>query len=117
MLEHLKIFFANIPNTITLKHEKYYQTICFTVFKLIGTAIEAETSTNIGRIDAVVKTDDDVFLFEFKLGGTAEETLEQIREREYAAPYRDDTRRITLVGVAFDSQSRNLGQWLTERVK
>ncbi|MEI6387808.1 MAG: hypothetical protein WCQ50_14330 [Spirochaetota bacterium] len=41
LLETLRLFFAKIPNTITLDHEKYYQTIFFTVFKLIGTARKA----------------------------------------------------------------------------
>lgn len=115
MLEQLKVFFANIPNTISLKHEKYYQTIFFTVFKLLGAVIEAETSTNIGRIDALVKTDRDIFLFEFKLNGTAEQALEQIRAHRYAEAYRDDPRRLTLVGVAFDPAERNLGTWRIER--
>jgi len=112
MLAHLKVFFAGVPNTITLDHEKYYQTIFFTVFKLIGAAVEAETSTNTGRIDAVVKTDRAIFIFEFKLHGSAEDALEQIRAKRYAEPYLDDGRRITLVGAAFDPATRNLGRWL-----
>lgn len=116
MLEHLKTFFANIPNTITLKHEKYYQTIFFTVFKLIGAMIEAEVNTNTGRIDAVVKTDKYIYIFEFKLGGTAEEAMQQIHDKQYSAPYRDDSRTIALVGVGFDSEHRNIDTWLTEAV-
>jgi len=114
MLEHLRTFFSGVPNTITLDNEKYYQTIFFTVFKLIGAMIEAETSTNIGRIDAVVKTETDIFIFEFKLHGSAEEAMAQIREKEYAAPYRDDPRTVTLVGAAFNPDTRNLGAWLVE---
>ncbi len=113
MLKHLKVFFAGIPNDITLKHEKYYQTIFFTVFKLIGAVVEAETSTNVGRIDAVVKTDMDIFIFEFKLHGTAQEALDQIRRKQYAQPYLEDDRRITLIGAAFDPDERNIGEWVT----
>ena len=114
MLEHLKTFFHGIPNTITLKHEKYYQSLFFAVFKLIGAAIAAEVATSVGRIDAVVKTKTDIFVFEFKLHGTAEEAMQQIREKQYAAPYRDDPRKVTLVGAAFDPAERNLGRWLIE---
>ncbi|MFZ4615469.1 MAG: PD-(D/E)XK nuclease domain-containing protein [Rectinemataceae bacterium] len=71
LLETFRLFFAKIPNTITLDHEKYYQTIFFTVFKLIGAVVEVEVSTNIGRIDAIVKTTTDIFVFEFKLGGAS----------------------------------------------
>mgnify|MGYP003867893293 CR=1 FL=1 len=117
MLEHLKTFFANIPNTITLAHEKYYQTIFFTVFKLIGAMIEAEVNTNTGRIDAVVKTDKYIYIFEFKLGGTAEEAMQQIYDKQYAAPYRDDARTTTLVGVGFDRENRNIHTWLREKAE
>ncbi len=116
MLETLKLFFTKIPNTITLKHEKYYQTIFYTIFKLIGTAIDAEINTNIGRIDAVVKTKTDIFIFEFKLHGTAAKALKQIHDKRYADPYRDDGRTITLIGAAFDSEKRNLDHWLIEKM-
>jgi hypothetical protein len=109
MLETLRIFFAKIPNDITIANEKYYQTIFFTIFRLIGAMVEVETRTNIGRIDAVVKTKTDIFIFEFKLKGTAKQALDQMREKRGFEPYLDDGRRITLVGVAFSPKSRNLG--------
>ena len=112
MLGHLKVFFAGVPYDITLKHEKYYQTIFFTVFKLIGSVVEAETRTNRGRIDAVVKTPTDIFVFEFKLHGSAQDALDQIRENGYMEPYRDDPRRLTAIGVAFNQDDRNLDQWI-----
>jgi len=115
-LEILKIFFANIPNTISLKHEKYYQTIFFTVFKLIGASIDTEVSTNIGRIDAVVKTETDIYIFEFKLHDTAENALKQIHEKSYAQPYLNDGRPITLIGAAFDETKRNIASWVTENI-
>ena len=114
MLEHLKVFFSGIPNTITLDHEKYYQTIFFTVLKFIGATIDTEVSTNRGRIDAVIRTDSNIFVFEFKLHGTAQEAMDQIRDRGYAVPYLDDPRPVTLVGAAFDPETRNIGEWLTE---
>jgi len=110
MLEALKVFFAKVPNTITIEQEKYYQTIFFCVFTLIGAMTEAEVSTNIGRIDAVVKTASVIFIFEFKLNGTAEEALAQIRQKRYFEPYLDDGRPITLVGVEFSRATRNIGE-------
>ena len=73
--------------------------------------IEAEVSTNIGRIDAVVRTTDHIYIFEFKLHGSAKEALQQIRDKEHAAPYRDDPRKKLLVGVEFSETERNLGDW------
>ena len=114
MLEELKVFFANVPYNITLKNEKYYQTIFFVVFKLIGAFVETEVHTNRGRIDAVVQTDDHIFVMEFKLHDTAENALKQIRDTDYARKYQSDGKSITLVGVGFDAETRNLGEWLVE---
>ena len=103
-----------MPNTISIRHEKYYQTIFFTVFTLIGAMTEAEVSTHIGRIDAVVKTPERIYIFEFKLGGTADEALQQIKDKQYAAPYLDDGRAIVCAGVAFGLEERNLTDWRIE---
>ena len=114
VLELFKVFFSQIPNNITLQYEKYYQTIFFTVFKLIGAMVDTEVNTNTGRIDAVIKTPKDIFIFEFKLHGTTEEAMAQIHQKQYATPYRDDARRITLIGVEFNADERNITNWLIE---
>jgi hypothetical protein len=116
MLDTLKIFFAKVPYDIALDNEKYYQTIFFTVFTLLGARIEAESRTSIGRIDAVVKTKTDIFVFEFKLTGTAKKAMAQIREKRYFERFLDDGRRVTLIGAAFSKKTRNLGRWLIEAV-
>jgi hypothetical protein len=75
--------------------------------------IDVEVSTNIDRIDAVIKTTTAIFIFGFKLSGSAAQALAQIRDKRYAQPYLDDGRRITLVGVAFSRKTRNIGRFLT----
>ena len=99
---------------MVVEKEKYYQTIFFTVFKLVGAMIDAEVKTSLGRIDAVVKTADCIYIFEFKLHGSAEDAMQQIHDKQYAAPYRDDPRKKILVGVEFSETERNLGKWLVE---
>ncbi len=116
MLDTLKGFFSKVPNTITIENEKYYQTIFFTVFTLIGVRVDAEVSTNIGRIDAVVRTSAAIFIFEFKLNGTADEAMAQIHAKRYFEPYLDDGRPITLIGVEFSRQTRNLGEHRVETI-
>jgi hypothetical protein len=76
--------------------------------------IDAEVRTDRGRIDAVAQTADTVYLFEFKLQGTAEEALDQIRTHEYALKYRDCGKRLRRFGVAFDPETRNIGRWVEE---
>lgn len=107
----LDVFFANIPYTIQLAEEKYYQSVFFLIFKLIGFRIEAEVCTNQGRIDAVVETVNYIYLFEFKLNKSATEALEQITDTEYYQKYRLKGKPLTLIGVNFDSGQRKVSEW------
>jgi hypothetical protein len=107
----LQTFFANVPYTIQLKHEKYYQTIFFLIFKLLGLRIDAEVSTNRGRIDAVVELADQLYLFEFKLDQSAADALTQIKTHEYTQKYRHTGKAMTHVGVNFDSATRQITEW------
>ncbi len=108
MLDALSCFFANIPANITVKREKYYQTLFYAVFVLIGARTYAECWTNRGRVDAVVETPCGIYVFEFKLNGTAEEALAQIKEKCYHEKHLRSGKKVTLAGVAFDAEMRNL---------
>ncbi|MFN8492439.1 MAG: AAA family ATPase [Caldilineaceae bacterium] len=112
--ELLQTFFANVPYNIHLKHEKYYQSLFYLIFKLIGLRIDAEVHTNQGRIDAVIETVDRIFLFEFKLDKSATEALQQIRTQEYFRKYQGRGKPMTLIGANFDSAQRKVSEWLTE---
>ena len=108
MLDALSCFFANIPANITVKREKYYQTLFYAVFVLIGARTFAECWTNRGRVDAVVETPCGIYVFEFKLGDTAAAALAQIKEKGYHEKYLRRGKKVTLVGAAFDAEMRNL---------
>ena len=112
--EVLNTFLANIPYDIQIRRERYYQTVFYLIFKLIGLEIDAEVRTSRGRIDAVIELPDRVHLFEFKLEGTAQEALSQIKEREYFVRYREAGKTLTLVGVSFDPQQRSIDDWCIE---
>ena len=108
MLDALSCFFANIPANITVKREKYYQTLFYAVFVLVGARTFAECWTNRGRVDAVVETPCGIYVFEFKLGDTAAAALAQIKEKGYHEKYLRRGKKVTLVGAAFDAEMRNL---------
>ncbi len=108
MLDALSCFFANIPANITVKREKYYQTLFYAVFVLIGARTHAECWTNRGRVDAVVETPRGVYVFEFKLDGTAAAALAQIKAKGYAEKWLRCGKKVTLVGAAFDAGMHNL---------
>lgn len=113
-MTRLQAFFADIPYELNEKTERHYQVIFYLVFKLMGQFVDAEVRSATGRADAVVRTQNHIYIFEFKLNGTAEEALQQINDKGYLIPYMTDERPRTKVGVAFDKATRNIGHYLTE---
>ncbi len=110
----MKSFFDNIPCDIQIESEKYYQTIFFIIFRLIGLFIEAEARTSIGRIDAVAQTEKYIYIFEFKLNRSAAEALKQIHDKEYYQKFLNSGREIILVGAKFSTKKHNIADWKTE---
>ena len=93
--------FASIPYTIKdVPFEHDFQTVIYLVFTLLGQYVHAEVHSARGRADCVAD-------------GTADEALSQIEEKNYAAPYAADSRRLIRVGVSFDSEKRILKDWKT----
>lgn len=112
--EAMSVFFAGIPYDLTGKGgEKIWQTIFYTIFRFIGVAIEVEVETNRGRIDAVIKCPDEIYVIEMKLDQPPEAALAQIESMGYAEQYRDDGRRVTLLGISFSSDKRSVVGWLS----
>ena len=111
----LEAFFAGVPYTTHKKSEATFQSIFYAIFRLLGFNIEAESCTNDGRIDAVVQTEDHIYLFEFKLDKD-DSALSQIKEKEYFKKYLLTPKKITLIGVNFDSEKGQLIDWQTEDV-
>lgn len=111
-LTRLEAFFADIPYELNDRTERHYQVIFYLVFKLMGQFTGAEVRSARGRADAVVKTPKYIYVFEFKLKGTAEEALAQIDEKGYLIPYQADGREVVKVGVEFSAASRNISRWL-----
>jgi hypothetical protein len=108
----LRVFFANIPYDLQISKEKYYQTVFYLIFSLIGLKVEAEVKTNKGRIDAVI-IDKDIYIFEFKFDRDKDQALNQIKDKKYFEKYHGEKKMIYLFGVEFDD--RNVGEWVVEK--
>ena len=116
IMKVFKVFLAAIPYDVQLKSEKYYQTVFFLLFLMLGVYIEAESRTNDGRIDAVAMCGEWVYLFEFKINRDAETALSQIREKEYFRKYQNSGKRIILIGANFNMEARQLDDWKQEEL-
>jgi hypothetical protein len=115
----LKAFFAAIPyNAIKQENrdEQYYQHVFYLLFTLMGQFIDTEVKNNKGRADAIVKTADSIYVFEFKMddNATAEDALAQINSKDYAIPYTADHRQLVKIGVEFSQTEKGVKRWLIE---
>jgi hypothetical protein len=110
-LTRMRSFFADFPYELNTRTERHYQVVFYLIFKLMGEFTQAEVRSARGRADAVVKTADYIYVFEFKLDGSAEAALRQIDGKDYLLPYEADGRKLIKVGVSFDAEERNLGEW------
>lgn len=95
-------------NQLNSQTERHYQVIIYLIFKLMGQFTQAEVHSSRGRADAVVKTPKFVYVFEFKLKGTAGQALQQIEEKGYTLPYAAEGRQVIKVGVEFSAEKRNV---------
>ena len=116
-MQQLTAFFASIPyDAIKKEHrdEQYYQHLFYIVFELMGQFVKTEVKSAQGRADAVVKTADSIYVFEFKMenNATAEEALAQIDRKGYLIPYTVDNRRLVKIGVEFSLEEKGIKRWL-----
>ena len=113
-IDNLQIFFSSIPYDIIKETENYYQTAVHLIFTMIGLDCRSEVRISSGRIDTLVETKNYVYCFEFKLNKTVEEALKQIDKRNYLLPWKNSGKKLFKVGVNFDHEKRNIGEWQAE---
>ncbi len=96
-------------------YEKYYHTMFYLVLRLLGYDVQAEVMTNVGRIDTVISTERYLYVMEFKLGD-AVSALAQIKAKAYHQKYLGMGKQVILVGIGFDVERRNVGDFLMEEL-
>ena len=110
-------FLSSIPYTMRRKdnereHERYFQYTFYLILRLISVyTVYVEKQQSHGRVDCVFETPQYVYIFEFKLDGTADEALRQIEEKGYAREYASDTRPLYKIGASFSSETGTIGEW------
>lgn len=111
----LNSLFASIPYHIFIADvEAYYHSVTFLALSLMGSFVQAEVSQSQGRPDAVIHTDDCIYVMAFKLDEGAEKAMNQIKERGYAKPYLHLGKPVRTVGLNFNSRQKEVDQWREE---
>lgn len=115
--DSMTAFFASIPyeagkDLRALDFETHFQYTFYLILRVLScytTLIEKQNSH--GRADIIVEAKKYIYIFEFKLDGSADEALQQIEDKGYAQPYATDPRPIYKVGVNFSSTTRTIAEW------
>lgn len=121
MIEDFRIgltsFLASIPYTMRRKEnerekERYFHYTFYLIMRLISVyTVYTEKVQSHGRVDCIVETPDYIYIFEFKLDGTAAEAMNQIEEKGYAKEYEADNRTIYKIGAVFSSETGTIEDW------
>ena len=118
--KQLTSFFASIPYTMRRKdteaeRERYFHYTFYLIFRIISTyLVLTEKQQSEGRADCIIETQNDIYIFEFKLDGTARQALDQIEAMGYARPYTSDPRHMHRIGVNFSSKIGTIDDWQVE---
>ena len=124
-LGRLKSLFASAPyDSVKGDKENHFQNMMWVVFKMMGFYSHTEYHTSDGRIDLLVETSQYRYIMEFKLDGTAEEALRQIKDKDYQLQFFADSlahvdgqggaKHTYIIGVNFSKETRTIDKWLVE---
>jgi len=113
-IDALRQLLASVPYDIIKETENYYQTAVHLIFTIFGLKCRSEVRIADGRIDTLVETSNFVYCFEFKLDKSADEALAQINTKDYLLPWTGSGKKLFKVGVDFDREKRNIGEWKYE---
>ena len=118
--EALTAFLADIPYSMRRKdsereRERYFQYTFFLLLRMLSCfTVYIEKEQSQGRVDCIVEVPGYVYIFEFKLDGSAQEALRQIAEKGYARPYATDPRKLFRIGVNFSSETGTISEFEVE---
>ena len=105
------------PKKTQEQRELYFHYTFYLLMRLISCyTVYTEKQLSEGRADCIIETPNYIYIFEFKLDGTAAEALQQIKDKGYARAYDADPRKKFLLGVSFSSKTGTTEEWEVEEV-
>ena len=107
---------ASIPYQIIPKeNENYYSSLIYVLLRTLGYMVISELSSYHGRADAVIKTKDYIYIFEYKMAPvTAAEAINQIKTHGYADEFMSDPRKKIAVSFVVDREKRQIAECVSE---
>ena len=94
--------------------EGFYEYTLYLVFSMLNVYVRTQVKCAGGRTDVVVLMPETTYVMELKLGGTAQQALEQINSKNYALPYVTEGHRVVKAGISFNADTRTIDDWMIE---
>lgn len=110
-MQRVERFFAGNDYQVAGKAELYFQNTLWVLFKLLGFYVDIERHTTDGRMDILMQTPDYIYIMELKIDQSADVALQQIEEKQYAAAFAGDQRKLFKIGLSFSSETRRVSEW------
>ena len=121
-MDGLTAFLASVPYSVRRRkdereYERFFHYTFYLLLRMLSCyTIFHEKETSQGRADCVVETPNDVYIFEFKLDGSADEALAQIEAKGYGGEYATDKRNFHLVGANFSTEKGTVDEWKEKNI-
>ncbi len=106
--------YHNYTNNDIASYEGFYASVIFAWLSSSQLSLVVEDSTNKGRIDMSVETEQAIYLIEFKVDMPKEKALEQIKAKGYEEKYQAKGKKIVLIGIGFSSEEKNVNEFVWE---
>lgn len=115
----LNAILASVSYAITHTQEGFFHSNVHLILKLLGFEILSEEMTNNGRIDAVIRFSDKIYIIEFKFNENndlSEEALQQIKDKEYTLKFSFEKKDIFGIGISFGKDKKNINGYKFEKL-
>lgn len=128
---HEKLRFADIDGFISIMksifasityeegsrlNEANFHALFYVIVSAGGIPAKSQMLNSFGRIDMVIEMDDKIYIIEFKCNQSADTAIKQIINNSYHLSFLNQGRKIYLLGINFDSSTRNISEYKIEVV-
>ncbi len=111
-INSIKSIIAGIPYQLHIQKEAYYHSLFYLIMELMGIDMDIEQNTSKGRIDGIIEYDNNIYIIEFKylsenknIDELLNTALNQIKTKEYFAPYLIKNKPIKYLAVAINKET------------
>lgn len=115
----LKSILASVSYAIAHTQEGFYHSNVHLILKLLGFDILSEEMTNNGRIDAVIRFSDKIYIVEFKFSDNEDKSeiaFQQIKDKEYVLKFTVERKDIFGIGISLGKDKKNINGFKSEKL-